>query len=307
MAGFENSEDAGVFKLSDDTALVQTLDFLTPVVDDPFIFGQIAAANSLSDIYAMGGKPLTAMNIVCFPSEIYSANILKEALAGGRSKIDESGSVLMGGHSVEDTEFKYGLSVTGLVHPKKFKMNSGAEKGDVIIITKSLGTGIISTALKGDLADKVTVDEMIFNMTCLNSYILDIIGKYHVGGLTDVTGFGFAGHLMEMAKASGKKILIDSSRLPVIEKAYEFAQMGLIPAGAYRNREYCKGHIVIDNSVDKGLEDILFDPQTSGGLIFTTKNEFALDILQRILDNGLNAEIIGEVSDDSAEGIIEFF
>lgn len=294
-----------MFKISEDLALVQTLDFLTPVVDDPFVFGQIAAANSLSDVYAMGGKPLTAMNIVCFPSSIYPPGVLKEVLMGGRSKIDESKAVLLGGHSVEDNEFKYGLSVTGTVNPDRVKKNSGAVKGHDIILTKALGTGIIATALKGQIADDESVNEMVEILICLNKYILEIIPLYEIGGLTDITGFGLAGHLMEMAVASKKRTVLFSEKIPLITMAKEYAGMGLIPAGAYRNRNYCKGHIELKSKIEKSVEDIIFDPQTSGGLLMTADKKDSRDIVDKIVDMGIKAEIVGEVADDSDIGIVE--
>jgi selenide,water dikinase len=307
IAGYENSEDAGVFKISEELALVQTLDFLTPVVDDPFIFGQIAAANSLSDVYAMGGKPLTAMNIVCFPTSIYPSDVLKDVLMGGRNKIDESGAVLLGGHSVEDNEFKYGLSVTGTVDPGKVKRNSGALTGHDLILTKAIGTGIVATALKGGVADDDAVGEMIEVMTRLNSYILEIADQHEIGGLTDITGFGLGGHLMEMACASKKRVCLYSEKIPLISMAKDYAQMGLIPAGAYRNRNYCSGHVFFKSKIEKALEDIIFDPQTSGGLLMTCNKMDSADIVKKIQSLNISAEIIGEVTGEDKEGIVEIF
>lgn len=280
---------------------------MTPVVDDPFVFGQIAAANSLSDVYAMGGKPLTAMNIVCFPSSIYPPDVLKEVLDGGRSKIDESGAVLLGGHSVEDDEFKYGLSVTGTIDPKNVKRNSDSTKGQDIILTKALGTGIIATALKGGVADELSINKMIEVMICLNKFIIEIIENYEIGGVTDVTGFGLGGHLMEMAVASQKKVFLYSEKLPLLPMALDYAEMGLIPAGAYRNRKYCKDHLLIKSKINKALEDIIFDPQTSGGLLVTCDKKFSKDILGKIRNSNVRAEIIGEVVDDDKNGIVEVF
>lgn len=307
LAGYENAEDAGVFRITKDKAVVQTLDFLTPVVDDPYIFGQVAAANSLSDVYAMGGYPITAMNIVCFPSEVYSADILKETLSGGRNKMDEAGAVLVGGHSVEDAEFKYGLSVTGLVHPDKILTNSGVKKGQDLILTKSIGTGIVSTAIKGNLAGDETVKEMIENMISLNKYAYDVFKGYNIGGCTDITGFGLAGHLMEMALGSKKKFIIDSSKIPIISGALEMAEMGLLPAGAYRNRIYCKDRVFVDSGIRKSLEDSIYDPQTSGGLIISADKDVSKDILNKIKDKGIVAEIIGDVAEDHADGGVEIF
>ena len=294
-----------MYRISEDKALVQTLDFLTPVVNDPYVFGQIAAANSLSDVYAMGGTPLTAMNIVCFPSEVYPGEILKETLRGGLDKIHEAGAVLVGGHSVEDSEFKYGLSVTGLVHPGRISLNSGARIKDILILTKPIGTGIIATAVKGSIADENSEKEMIEVMTGLNKYPLDILKDYDIGGCTDITGFGLAGHLMEMAKGAGKKFLINSGSIPVVSQAKNFADMGLIPAGAYRNRNYCRGHVFFKNKITKSLEDIIFDPQTSGGLVASVRAKDSDLIIKKMKDKGINAEIIGEVIEDNKDGIIE--
>jgi selenide,water dikinase len=305
VAGFENSEDAGVYKLSEDQALVQTLDFSTPVVDDPYVFGQIAASNSLSDVYAMGAKHLTAMNIVCFPVDVFPTEVLEETLRGGRDKIDESGAVLLGGHSVEDSEFKYGLSVTGLADPSKILLNSGAQSGDVIILTKSIGTGIVATALKGKIADNESVAEMVKVMTDLNKYILEVIPRFKVNALTDVTGFGLGGHLMEMARGAKKKFLLDSGCIPFIKGTKEYADMGLIPQGSYRNKEYCKNSLCFKNKTEKFTEDLVYDPQTSGGLILTVKRSDAQSIINLIKDAGIRAEIIGEVGGPDDCGVVE--
>lgn len=280
---------------------------MTPVVNDPYVFGQIAAANSLSDVYAMGGTPITAMNIVCFPAEVYSPDILKETLAGGRNKIEESGAVLVGGHSVEDSEFKYGLSVTGIVHPDKIKLNSGVKLKEKLILTKSLGTGIVSTALKGNLADDESVKEMINVMSTLNKYAFDVSSEFETGGCTDITGFGLAGHLMEMAKASKKRFVIFSGKIPVIKGVREMAGMGLVPAGTYRNRSYCKDNVFIKSEIDKALEDVIFDPQTSGGLIFSVNEKFSEILVDRLRNQGIVAEIIGEAVDDDAHGKVDVY
>ncbi len=285
---------------------MQTLDFLTPVVDEPYIFGQIAAANSLSDVYAMGGRPVTVMNIVCFPSEKYNKDILKDVLAGGNNKIEDSGAVLVGGHSVEDNEFKYGLSVTGLVHPDKYISNSGSRKKDSLILTKALGTGIVSTALKAGLADKKTVSEMIENMTALNDYILDLIENFNINGLTDITGFGLAGHLMEMAKGAKKRFIIYTEKLPLLKNIENFASMGLIPAGAYRNRDYCSKNVLLGKGLQRYLTDIIFDPQTSGGLVISTPSSMSKAVADKIESMGIRAEIIGEAAEDNEKGIVEF-
>ncbi len=296
--GFETSDDAGIFRINNDTALIQTLDFLTPVTDSPYEFGQIAAANSLSDVYAMGGRPLTVMNIVCFPSDELDENILSETLQGGIDKINEAQATLVGGHSVDDKEFKYGLSVTGIVHPEKFFANKGAKSGDVIILTKPIGTGVIATAVKAELADKKSTANMIKVMSTLNRYACEIMLNFKITSCTDVTGFGLAGHLLEMAKGSGKNMALFTEKVPIISGAKEFALMGMLPAGAYKNKEFCSPDIDITSGIDRILLDLMFDPQTSGGLIFTINARYASACTDLMRDNQIEAEIIGEVRDN---------
>ncbi len=302
--GFETSDDAGIFKINDNTALIQTLDFLTPVTDSPYEFGQIAAANSLSDVYAMGGTPLTAMNIVCFPSEDLDEDILSETLQGGIDKINEAGATLVGGHSVDDREFKYGLSVTGLVHPKKFLANKGAEPGDAIILTKPVGTGIIATAVKAGLADEHSTREMVKTMSTLNRYAAEIMANFKISSCTDVTGFGLAGHLLEMAKGSKKNIALFTEKVPIISMAKEFALMGIVPAGTYKNKNFCDPGISINPGIDKILLDLMFDPQTSGGLIFTLDSNDAIACTALMKDREISAEIIGEVRNNDHCGTL---
>ena len=302
--GFETSDDAGVFKINDSVALIQTLDFLTPVTDSPYEFGQIAAANSLSDVYAMGGKPLTAMNIVCFPSEDLDEDILSETLQGGIDKINEAEATLVGGHSVDDKEFKYGLSVTGLVHPEKFLANKGAETGDVLILTKPVGTGILATAVKAGLADEKSTREMVETMSMLNRYAAEIMVDFKISSCTDVTGFGLAGHLLEMAKGSKKNIALFTEKVPVISSAKEFALMGMVPAGAYKNKKFCSPGISVNPEIDKILLDLMFDPQTSGGLILSMKPGDASSCIDIMKDKGIRAEIIGEVRDNDHCGTL---
>jgi len=290
-----HSDDAGVLRLTDDIALVQTLDFLTPVVDDPYAFGRIAAANALSDIYAMGAEPITAMNIVCFPSKDLSQDVLHSTLSGGFSIIQEAGVFLMGGHSVDDLEFKYGLSVTGVVHPDKIIKNSGACPGDVCIVTKALGTGIIATAIKGQLAKQNEIDLLIEIATCLNKNAASIIKTYPVSACTDVTGFGLAGHTCEMAQASEVSIILESNRLPIMKQAVGYANMGLIPAGAYANKSHFKEFVHIASTVPQSIEDIFYDPQTSGGLLFCIPEKHASNCIEDLTSNKVNARIIGNV------------
>jgi len=290
-----HSDDAGVLRLTDEIALVQTLDFFTPVVDDPYSFGRIAAANSFSDIYAMGAKPITAMNIVCFPSNDLSQEVLQKTLSGGFSIIQEAGAFLMGGHSVDDLEFKYGLSVTGIVHPDKIITNSRACPGDVCILTKALGTGIIATAIKGQLAKQAEIDLLIETTSCLNKIAATVMQTYPVSACTDITGFGLAGHTCEMAQASGVSIRLDTQRFPLMQQAVAYATMGLIPAGAYANKSHFQQLIHIDANVAQHMVDIFYDPQTSGGLLFCLPEQYATDCIANLHSNNVNASIVGLV------------
>ena len=305
IVGIETSDDAGVFKINSDIALVQTLDFLTPVTNSPYEFGQIAAANSLSDVYAMGGTPLTAMNIVCFSCEELHEDILGETLQGGIDKINESGATLVGGHSVDDKEFKYGLSVTGTIHPEKVWANKGACSGDALILTKPVGTGIIATAIKAKLASDDISKRAASVMSQLNKYAAEVLKDFKVNACTDITGFGLSGHLLEMAKASNRKIVLYSDKVPVIEGVEEFAQMGMIPAGAHKNRAFCQAFLKISSKVERVCQDILFDPQTSGGLLASINKKEAEICLEELLNIGINAEIIGEVDRDDSQGLLE--
>ncbi|MFT4104577.1 MAG: selenide, water dikinase SelD [Lacrimispora sp.] len=278
MVGIETSDDGAIYRVNDEVALIQTLDFFTPVVDDPYVFGQVAAANALSDIYAMGGEPKIALNIVAWPNCV-NPEILGRILQGGASKVLEAGAVLAGGHSIQDDEPKYGLSVTGFVHPDKVFKNSGAKPGDVLILTKPLGTGIINTAVKADMASEEAKEEVVRVMTTLNKKAKQIIEHYDVHGCTDVTGFGLAGHGAEMAEGSNVTLEISAKDLPVQKEAFSLAQMGLIPEGAYKNRYYT------ENKVDYGeteeyFRDIFCDPQTSGGLLVSVSPEDAKRIAE---------------------------
>ncbi len=305
IVGIDTSDDAGVFRISPDVALVQTLDFLTPVTNSPYEFGQIAAANSLSDVYAMGGTPLTAMNIVCFSCDELPEDVLGEVLKGGLDKIDESGAVLVGGHSVDDKEFKYGLSVTGTVHPDKVWTNRGLLSGDALILTKPLGTGIIATAIKAKLANEDVSNRVAKVMSQLNNQAARIFKEHKVNACTDITGFGLAGHLFEMAKASKKKIILFSDKVPVIEGAEEFAKMGMIPAGAHKNRAFCQSALTVSSIVKRARQDILFDPQTSGGLVASIDKTEAEICVSKLVKAGINAEIIGEVLENKQSGLLE--
>lgn len=275
-------------------ALIQTLDFFTPVVDDPYTFGQIAAANSLSDVYAMGGEPRLAMNIVCFPNCL-SSDVLVEILKGGHDKVKEAGAILVGGHTVEDDEPKYGLSVSGFVHPAKALTNNNARPGDLLILTKPIGTGIVNTAIKGGLADEETYKEAVNVMASLNKYGKEAIDRVEVNALTDITGFGLLGHALEMAEGSKVSIRIDHKKVPLIKNSLEYAQMGLVPAGAYSNRNHIGDKVYFENEISQDMEDVLFDPQTSGGLLVSVARNKADLLLEELKNNPTKYSIIGEV------------
>lgn len=296
IAGMERAEDAGVYRLSDDLAIVQTLDFFTPIVDDPYTFGQIAAANAMSDVYAMGGRPLVAMNIVCFPAKTMDISVLREVLAGGLDKMHEAGVTLVGGHSVEDQELKYGLSVTGIVHPSKVVLNTGARAGDRLVLTKPLGTGIISTALKGGMADEGTVSKSIECMVALNRKASELMVEADVHACTDVTGFGLLGHACEMIEGSDVGIVIYAHAVPFLSEARGLAEMGVVPGGVHRNREFRENMVEMGPEVPDHLVDILFDPQTSGGLLISVPGPEAEALWGRMREQGMpDATIIGEV------------
>jgi selenide,water dikinase len=304
LVGLDRADDAGVYRVSDDLALIQTVDFFTPVVDNPFWFGQIAAANALSDIYAMGGVPKTAMNLVAFPLQTMDISILRQIIEGGLAKISEAGAVLIGGHSIEDSELKYGLSVTGFIHPERVLIKTGIQDGDVLILTKPLGTGIINTAIKGGLASGEAAEMVTRLMAELNRKPAEIMNRYPVHACTDVTGFGLLGHLAEMVVKSGHRVHLTASQIPMMAAAREYAGFGLIPAGAYRNREYRQHMIDVDSAVDQTTLDILFDPQTSGGLLISLPGHLAPDLLNELQQEGIiHAQIIGEVTSGPDERI----
>lgn len=295
LVGLETSDDAAVYKLNDETALIQTLDFFTPIVDDPYMYGQIAAANSLSDVYAMGGQPLLAMNIVCFPNCL-SQEILTAILKGGADKIQEAGALLVGGHTVEDNEPKYGLSVTGIVHPDKVISNATAKPGHKLILTKPLGMGILNTALKADLLLASQVEHVMNVMAVLNNIAAEGMKKYGATACTDITGFGLLGHAYEMAKASNVSLKIDYRSVPIMENTIAYGKMGLVPAGAYANKKYIAEYIHLDDGVPQHIQDILFDPQTSGGLLISVPQN-QVDSLLDYYQQHLTVEfaMIGEV------------
>ncbi|ROR02929.1 selenophosphate synthase [Desulfosoma caldarium] len=303
LVGLDRADDAGVYKVSDDLALIQTVDFFTPIVDDPYWFGQIAAANALSDVYAMGGVPKTAMNLVAFPAKDMGLEILRAIIQGGIDKLTEAAVVLIGGHSIEDKELKYGLSVTGFVHPQRVLVKKTLEPDDRLLLTKPLGTGIINTAIKANLASPAITDQVTRLMATLNRRASEIMLRFDIHACTDVTGFGLLGHLAEMVEGSGRSVVLEANQVPILPEAEDFASMGLIPAGAHKNREFRQSIVVFDPQVPLALQDILFDPQTSGGLLISAAPTHATALLQALHDQGIPAAVIGHVVNDPAERI----
>lgn len=283
LVGYDKSDDASVYAISDDLALVQTVDFFPPIVDDPFVFGQIAAANALSDVYAMGAEPKLAMNVMCISSQM-GQDAVKAVLEGGYSKAYEANVLITGGHTIEDKEPKYGLAVTGFVHPNKLLRNSSAQEGDVLIVTKPLGVGILMTAAQGDFVEDSLLKRLYAQMAFLNKTARDAMLSYDIHSCTDVTGFGLLGHACEMARGSQKTIHFDVSSIPYHQEAYQMAAMGLVPAGAYRNRDFVGTDIVMNKSVAEPLMDILYDPQTSGGLLIAVAEKDAVALERNLQD-----------------------
>jgi selenide,water dikinase len=305
IVGLEKADDAGVYRLSEELAIIQTVDFFTPIVDDPCVFGQIAAANALSDVYAMGGTPLTAMNIVCFPIKTLDISVLREILRGGLEKMAEAGVALVGGHSVDDVELKYGLSVTGTVHPRKVITKGGARVGDKLILTKPLGTGIINTAVKGKLAGEETANRAAECMAALNRVASQLMQEVGVSACTDITGFGLLGHACEMIQDSDTGMRIRMSAVPLLPETVEFARMGMIPGGTYRNKEFRAAMIQASSGLPDYVLDVLFDPQTSGGLFIAVSSERADRLLSRLRQSGVaEAAVVGEVIAHPQEKIV---
>ncbi|MCI9488972.1 MAG: selenide, water dikinase SelD [Dorea sp.] len=290
IVGIETSDDAAIYKVTDDIAMIQTVDFFTPIVDDPYMFGQIAAANSLSDVWAMGGEPAVALNIVGFPNCLDPA-ILGDILAGGAAKVKEAGAVLVGGHSVQDDEPKYGLCVSGFVHPDKIFKNYGCRPGDILVLTKQIGSGVVNTAIKAEMASASAIREAQTVMASLNKKGKQVVETYDVSACTDITGFGLLGHCVEMAGASEVTFEINVKDVAYFEDAIAYAKMGLIPAGAYKNRGYSIGK-VDTGGVKEHYLDLLYDPQTSGGLLISV----APGNLKRVLDDFARADMDTQVS-----------
>jgi len=288
LVGTETADDAGVFRLRPDLAIVNTVDFFTPIVDDPYTFGQISATNSLSDVYAMGGEPKTCLNIVCFPKGKMDVEILGEILKGGAEKVIESGAVVIGGHSIIDEELKFGMSVTGVIHPDKILRNVGVQEGDALILTKPLGTGIISTALKKGKASKDSVEEAVRSMTTLNAAASIVMRKFPVHACSDVTGFGLLGHALEMASGSGVTLVIEATKMPMLRGAPRLAEKGYLTGGCKRNREYLDDKMAIESSVREGLVQVAIDPQTSGGLLIAVAKRHAAKLLNELHAAGVN-------------------
>jgi selenide,water dikinase len=304
LVGFDKADDAGVYRLRDDLALVQTLDFFTPIVDDPFDYGRIAALNSINDVWAMGGTPVTAMAITCFPKKGVDFSILQEIMRGGLSVLTENKVALVGGHSVDNEQIMFGYSVTGLIDPNHVATNSGARPGDVIILTKPIGTGVISTGIKRAQASPEVVAESVSTMMTPGKFAAEAIQKFDVKGATDVTGFALLGHAWEMACASEVTIEIDSARVPIINGALELATAGLMTGADQTNREYVGEDVEIDSHIDSNLVKLFFDPQTAGGLLLAIPAEKADDLLSALRSDYLRAEIIGRVNEGSAPRIV---
>jgi selenide,water dikinase len=304
IVGLDRADDAGVYKVSEELALIQTVDFFTPIVDDPYDFGQIAAANALSDVYAMGGTPKTAMNLVAFPVKDMDLSVLRQIIQGGIDKLTEAEVVLIGGHSIEDKELKFGLSVTGIVHPSRVITKKNLRPGDRLVLTKPLGTGIINTAIKAGMASVELTEKITHLMTTLNRDASAIMSDFNIGACTDVTGFGLLGHLAEMTCGSSMSARVFSDQVPLISEALEFAAMGLIPAGAYHNREFRKSMITFTKTVARSRQDVLFDPQTSGGLLISVNDHQSSELVAALKDKGISdAAQIGEILSDPAEKI----
>jgi len=299
LVGIETAEDAGVYRLTESLALVQTADFITPVVDDPYVYGQIAVANALSDVYAMGAKPVTAINLVMFASCKVPEDFLKKILEGGASKLREAGVSLVGGHTVDDLETKYGLAVTGVVHPERVVRNCGARVGDFLVYTKPLGIGVLTTAIKADMASDEEVKVASDVMATLNKGACEAMVGVGVNACTDVTGFGFLGHLFEMVKFSSVGAEVYADKLEFLPGAYEYASMGLLPAATYENIDYV-GDSVVFEDVDETVKSLLYDPQTSGGLLISVPEEKVEKLVDEMKKKGVKwCFIVGRITDGS--------
>lgn len=305
IVGFDTSDDALVYKVRDDLAVVQTVDFFPPIVDDPYTFGQIAAANSLSDIYAMGGDPTLSMNLICFPTCL-PMDVMAKILQGGASKVKEAGAIIAGGHTIEDSEPKYGLCVTGFMHPDKVMQNSNCKEGDLLVLTKPLGIGVLTTANKAQLLDQKTYDEMVEAMATLNKYGKDVMMEVGANACTDVTGFGLIGHASEMAKGSGLTVELYSKNIPIIEAAIDFAKMGIIPSGAYNNREFVQNDVSFAPDVPQYMQDLMYDPITSGGLLISLPEQKAQELVEKLKGVTICNAIVGRVTAKQDKAIVVY-
>lgn len=303
LVGFDTNDDACVYKINDNTVAIQTVDFFPPMVDDPYVFGQIAAANALSDIYAMGGNPAVAMNLLCFPSCL-DTSIMHDILAGGYDKVKEAGAVIAGGHTIADPTPKYGLCVSGFAHPSEILSNSNAKVGDLLVLTKPLGIGIMNTAAKAELLTEDKIKEVTSIMSTLNKYAKECAVGLQVHSCTDITGFSLVGHSYEMASGSNKTIEIFSDYVPIIDGALDYAKMGIIPEGMYNNLDYLEDKFTLASNIKQELQDVLIDPQTSGGLLISLPEKDANKFLSRIEAFTPHARIIGQVLDKSDKHIV---
>jgi selenium donor protein len=304
LVGLDTSDDAGVYRLNDELALVQTVDFFTPIVDDPYSFGQIAAANAISDIYAMGGKPLTVLNIVAFPISTLDKQVLADILRGAADKVQEAGATLVGGHSIDDKEPKFGMAVTGLIHPDRIKANAGAKPGDKLILTKPIGVGIMTTSIKKDQLTEEEVKRVTNVMATLNKTAAEVMSGYEVHGCTDVTGFGLLGHASEMAKGSSAGLRIVKDRVPVLNRTRELAEQGFVPGGTKNNFNHIQPFVTFPESMDQIDRWILCDAVTSGGLLISVNPEQADQLLEQLVQHGVEASMIGYVVDEHPGHIV---
>lgn len=304
LVGFDTSDDACVYKITDDIAAIHTVDFFTPIVDDPYQFGQIAAANALSDVYAMGGQPAVAMNLLCVPNCL-SKETIRQILTGGHDKAVEAGCTIAGGHTIQDQEPKYGLCVTGYVHPDKILKNVGARPGDLLVLTKPIGTGVLTTGAKAGLVSPDDYNAAVASMAALNAKAAQLAQTFpDVHACTDITGFGLLGHAFEMARGSRVTLRLFSRKLPLLSGARELAEMGIIPAGAYRNMDYVRPHLTVMESAEQSLVDLISDPQTSGGLLVSLPGGQAMEFCQKLTEARLTGAVVGEVSQKQETDLI---
>jgi selenide,water dikinase len=304
LVGFDKADDAGVYRLRDDLAIVQTVDFFTPIVDDPFVYGQIAALNSINDVWAMAGTPLTALAITCFPKKGVDPAILGEIMRGGLETLNKYGVTLIGGHSVDSQQIMFGYSVTGVIDPARIATNAGARPGDVIILTKPIGTGVISTGIKFEKTSPEIAASSVATMLTPGRYAAEAMREFDIKGATDVTGFALLGHAWEMARASNVSILIEPASVPLLEGALELAAVGMLTSGDKTNREYIGQDIEIASAVDENLIKLLYDPQTAGGMLISVPQEHADDLLTRLRENYPQVGVIGRVTERTPHSIV---